>query len=124
MLKAYLLQRSIARIFCGAAFLVEHACVQFSVSSHRETTLRNAGPSLYHDPLQERWAEYPAVVIPVVTQHYPMLQRNQIYTGITPGKKLIVRVCQTKAVAILAKNISARRRWSKLDEWLGGKLAA
>lgn len=40
MLKAYLLQRSIARIFCGAAFLVEHACVQFSVSSHRETTLR------------------------------------------------------------------------------------
>jgi exodeoxyribonuclease V alpha subunit len=53
-----------------------------------------------------------------------MLQRNQIYTGIIPGKKLIVRVCQTKAVAILAKNISARRRWSKLDEWLGGKLAA
>ena len=64
------------------------------------------------------------MVIPVVTQHYPMLQRNLIYTGITPGKKLIVRVCQTKAVAILAKNISARRRWSKLDEWLGGKLAA
>jgi hypothetical protein len=124
MLKAYLLQRSIARIFCGAAFLVEHACVQFSVSSHRETTLRHAGPSLCHDPLQEGWAEYPAVVVPIVTQHYPMLTRNQSYTGIIPGKKLIVRICQTKAVAILAKNILVRRRWSKLDEWLGGKLAA
>ena len=53
-----------------------------------------------------------------------MLQRNQIYAGITPGKKLFVRVCQTKAVAIMAKNISARRRCSKLDEWLSGKLAA
>ena len=64
------------------------------------------------------------MVVPIVTQHYPMLTRNQSYTGIIPGKKLIVRICQTKAVAILAKNILVRRRWSKLDEWLGGKLAA
>jgi exodeoxyribonuclease V alpha subunit len=63
-------------------------------------------------------SEYPAVVIPVMTQHYTMLQRNLIYTGVTRGKKLVVLVGQKKAVAIAVKNISGRRRWSKLDEWL------
>ncbi|WP_300584464.1 ATP-dependent RecD-like DNA helicase [Marivita sp.] len=63
-------------------------------------------------------SEYPAVVIPVMTQHYAMLQRNLIYTGVTRGKKLVVLVGQKKAVAIAVKNISGRRRWSKLDEWL------
>jgi exodeoxyribonuclease V alpha subunit len=63
-------------------------------------------------------SEYPAVVIPVMTQHYAMLQRNLIYTGITRGKKLVVLVGQRKAVAIAVKNVSGRRRWSKLDEWL------
>ena len=65
-------------------------------------------------------SEYPAVVIPVTTQHYTMLQRNLIYTGITRGKRLVVLVGQTKAVAIAVRNVSGRRRWSKLREWLGG----
>jgi exodeoxyribonuclease V alpha subunit len=64
-------------------------------------------------------SEYPAVVIPVMTQHYAMLQRNLIYTGVTRGKRLVVLVGQKKAVAIAVKNVSGRRRWSKLDEWLG-----
>ena len=64
-------------------------------------------------------SEYPAVVIPVMTQHYTMLQRNLIYTGITRGKKLVVIVGQAKAVAIAVKNVSGRRRWTKLKEWLG-----
>ena len=63
-------------------------------------------------------SEYPAVVIPVMTQHYAMLQRNLIYTGVTRGKKLVVLVGQKKALAIAVKNVSGRRRWSKLDEWL------
>ena len=63
-------------------------------------------------------SEYPAVVIPVLTQHYAMLQRNLLYTGVTRGKKLVVLVGQPKAVAIAVKNASGRRRWSKLDEWL------
>ena len=63
-------------------------------------------------------SEYPAVVIPVLTQHYPMLQRNLLYTGVTRGKKLVVLVGQKKAVAIAVRNISGRRRWSKLSEWL------
>lgn len=65
-------------------------------------------------------SEYPAVVIPVMTQHYAMLQRNLIYTGITRGKKLVVIVGQAKAVAIAVKNVSGRRRWTKLKEWLVG----
>ena len=64
-------------------------------------------------------SEYPAVVIPVMTQHYPMLQRNLLYTGVTRGKKLVVLVGQKKAVAIAVRNVSGRRRWSKLQEWLG-----
>jgi exodeoxyribonuclease V alpha subunit len=63
-------------------------------------------------------SEYPAVVIPVMTQHYAMLQRNLIYTGVTRGKKLVVLVGQAKAVAIAVKNVSGRRRWTKLKEWL------
>ena len=63
-------------------------------------------------------SEYPAVVIPVLTQHYLMLQRNLLYTGVTRGKRLVVIVGQKKAVAIAVRNISGRRRWSKLDEWL------
>jgi len=63
-------------------------------------------------------SEYPAVVIPVVTKHYAMLQRNLLYTGITRGKRLVVLVGQKKAVAIAVKNISGRRRWSKLKDWL------
>jgi exodeoxyribonuclease V alpha subunit len=63
-------------------------------------------------------SEYPAVVIPVLTQHYTMLQRNLLYTGITRGKRLVVLVGSRKAVAIAVRNVSGRRRWSKLREWL------
>jgi hypothetical protein len=63
-------------------------------------------------------SEYPAVVIPVITQHYAMLQRNLLYTGVTRGKRLVVLVGQKKAIAIAVRNVSGRRRWSKLQEWL------
>ncbi len=66
-------------------------------------------------------SEYPAVVIPVMTQHYTMLRRNLLYTGVTRGKRLVVLVGQKKAVAIAVKNVSGRRRWSKLNEWLSAK---
>jgi UvrD-like helicase C-terminal domain len=51
-------------------------------------------------------------------QHYAMLQRNLLYTGVTRGKKLVVLVGQKKAFAIAVRNVSGRRRWSKLQEWL------
>ena len=63
-------------------------------------------------------SEYPAVVIPLTTQHYPMLQRNLVYTGVTRGKRLVVLVGQRKALAIAIKGGRSKRRWSKLREWL------
>jgi exodeoxyribonuclease V alpha subunit len=64
-------------------------------------------------------SEYPAVVIPLLTQHYAMLQRNLVYTGITRGKQLVVLVGQKKALAMAVKNHLGRKRYTKLAEWLG-----
>src|SRR6266403_2436194 len=66
-------------------------------------------------------SEYPAVIIPVLTQHYAMLQRNLLYTGVTRGKRLVVLVGQKQAIAIAVRNVSGRRRWSKLGEQLAPK---
>jgi glycosyltransferase involved in cell wall biosynthesis len=46
------------------------------------------------------------------------VQRNLLYTGVTRGKRLVILLGQKKAVAIAVKNVSGRRRWSKLREWL------
>ena len=63
-------------------------------------------------------SEYPAVVIPLMTQHYVMLRRNLLYTGVTRGKRLVVLVGQRKAIAIAVRAASGRKRWSKLREWM------
>ena len=68
-------------------------------------------------------SEYPVVVIPLVTQHYTMLARNLLYTGVTRGRKLVVLVGQKKALAIAVRNQGGRRRWSKLREWLAATIA-
>lgn len=53
-----------------------------------------------------------------MTQHYNMLQRNLLYTGVTRSKRLVVLVGKKKAVGIAVRNVSGRLRWSKLREWL------
>jgi len=62
-------------------------------------------------------SEYPAVVIPLMIQHYTMLKLNLVYTGVTRGKGLGVLVGQRKALSIAVKG-AVRRRLSKLREWL------
>ena len=59
-------------------------------------------------------SEFPAVVIPVHTQHYIMLQRNLLYTGITRGKRLVVSVGTPRAIAIAAKRAESIQRCSAL----------
>jgi exodeoxyribonuclease V alpha subunit len=59
-------------------------------------------------------SEFPAVVIPVATQQFLMLQRNLIYTGITRGKKLVVLVGQKKALAMAIRNNRSARRFTGL----------
>ena len=61
-------------------------------------------------------SEYPAVVIPLHTQHYPMLQRNLVYTALTRARRLVVLVGAKKALAMAIGNARVRRRWSGLPE--------
>ena len=59
-------------------------------------------------------SEYPAVVIPVLTQHFLLLQRNLIYTAVTRGRKLVVMIGTTKALAIAVKNDRPQHRHTHL----------
>jgi len=63
-------------------------------------------------------SEYPAVVIPVTTAHYPMLKRDLLYTAITRGRRLVVLVGQRRAIGIAVRSATAARRWSRLRELL------
>ena len=59
-------------------------------------------------------SEFPAVIIPVSTQHYIMLQRNLIYTGITRGKRLVVLIGDPKALQMAVRNQESRQRFAGL----------
>ncbi|MBU2805640.1 ATP-dependent RecD-like DNA helicase [Acidithiobacillus ferridurans] len=63
-------------------------------------------------------SEYPAVVIPLAMQHYTLLERNLIYTGVTRGKQLVVIVGEAKALAMAVRNRKAQRRLTGLRERL------
>jgi exodeoxyribonuclease V alpha subunit len=81
------------------------------------------------DDLEPAWAitvhksqgsEYPAVVIPLLTQHYRMLQRNLLYTAVTRGKRVVVLVASRRALAVALRNAESERRFTGL----AGRLAA
>jgi exodeoxyribonuclease V alpha subunit len=59
-------------------------------------------------------SEFPVVVIPVATQHFMLLQRNLIYTGVTRARKLVVLVGQRKALAMAVRNSKTEQRFSGL----------
>jgi len=63
-------------------------------------------------------SEYPAVVIPLLTQHYVMLQRNLIYTAVTRGRRLVVLVGSRRAVQIGIGKSGAASRFTRLRERL------
>jgi exodeoxyribonuclease V alpha subunit len=63
-------------------------------------------------------SEFPAVVLPIHTQQYSLLQRNLLYTAITRGKRLVVLVGMQKAIAIAVKRADAGRRYSALRQRL------
>lgn len=64
-------------------------------------------------------SEYPVVVMPVMTQHYMLLQRNLLYTAITRGKSLVILVGTVKALRMAIANNKMRRRYT----WLAQRLA-
>jgi len=59
-------------------------------------------------------SEYPAVVLPVLAQHYILLQRNLIYTAVTRGRNLVVMVGTTKALAMAVRNDKTLKRFTRL----------
>ncbi|UQA95332.1 SF1B family DNA helicase RecD2 [Streptomyces halobius] len=67
-------------------------------------------------------SEYPAVVIPVTTSAWMMLQRNLLYTAVTRAKRLVVLVGSRKALGQAVRTVSAGRRYTALDHRLGGAL--
>jgi exodeoxyribonuclease V alpha subunit len=91
----------------------EGRAVQYPFSDLDQLTLAYA--TTIH---KSQGSEYPAVVIPLTMQHYMMLKRNLVYTGVTRGRKLVVLIGQKKAMAMAVKSGDAGRRWSKLAAWL------
>jgi len=63
-------------------------------------------------------SEYPAVVIPLVTQHFRLLERNLLYTGVTRGKRLVVIIAQPKALWLAVQNLRSQQRLTNLAERL------
>ena len=72
-------------------------------------------------------SEYRAVVLPILTQHYVLLQRNLLYTAVTRGRDLVIIVGAPKALAMAVKNNHTQRRYTwlarRLAKALGGSLA-
>lgn len=67
-------------------------------------------------------SEFPAVIIPVSTQHFVMLQRNLLYTGVTRGRRLVILVGDPKALGMAVRTVGAAKRWGGLRQRLEGGL--
>jgi len=67
-------------------------------------------------------SEYPAVILPLHTCHYLMLQRNLLYTGVTRGRRLVILVASKKALGIAVTNDRTQRRFTGLARRLRGSL--
>jgi len=65
-------------------------------------------------------SEYPVVILPILTQHYMLLQRNLLYTAVTRGKKLVILIGTKKAIGIAIRNNRPSERYTKLKQRLMG----
>ncbi len=65
-------------------------------------------------------SEYPAVVIPLMMQHFMLLQRNLVYTGITRGKRLVILVGEQRALAMAVRNNKTHSRFTRLCQRIQG----
>ena len=98
-----------------AIVLVDGRSVMYDFSELDE--LRLAYAATVH---KSQGSEYPAVILPLHTTHYLMLQRNLLYTAITRAKRMLVLVGTTRALAIAVKNDVTLRRCTRLADRLVG----
>ena len=82
------------------------------------TELDELAPAYAISVHKSQGSEYPVCIVPLLTQHYIMLQRNLLYTAVTRGKKLVVLVGSRKALAIAVANNQTKIRWTRLKERL------
>ena len=105
---------------------VDHAAARITVSFEETSVdydfseLDELQPSFAMTVHRAQGSEFPAVVVPVLTQHYPMLQRNLLYTAITRGRRLVVVVGSRKALAMAVRNDRPGERNSMLGLRLSG----
>jgi exodeoxyribonuclease V alpha subunit len=85
------------RIVCYEAEELDQITMAYAISVHKS-----------------QGSEYPAVILPILTQHYVMLQRNLLYTAMTRGKKLVILIGTPKALHIALNNDRPNRRLSSL----------
>ena len=110
----------------GWVTLVDHAAGRVTVSFEETevdydfSELDELQPSFAMTVHRAQGSEFPAVVVPVLTQHYPMLQRNLLYTAITRGRRLVVVVGSRKALAMAVRNGRPGERNSMLRARLSG----
>jgi exodeoxyribonuclease V alpha subunit len=88
---------------------------QVTYNSHEMEELTLAYAISVH---KSQGSEYAAVIMPLLTQHYIMLQRNLLYTAITRAKKLMVLIGSPKALAIAIKNNKVKERYTNLSQRL------
>lgn len=95
-------ERSLAVVFEGREIVYDISELDELVHAYATTIHKSQG------------SEYPIVVIPVMMNHYVMLQRNLIYTGITRAKKILVMVGTRKALAYAIRNVTVNKRKTML----------
>jgi exodeoxyribonuclease V alpha subunit len=93
-----------------------------------DTIARNLGVSPA-SPFRLAWSisihksqgsEYPVVILPLYMQHYLLLSRNLVYTGLTRAKQLAIVVGSNKAIGLAVRNCQVGKRYTRLPERLGG----
>ncbi|MHC5718037.1 MAG: ATP-binding domain-containing protein, partial [Nostoc sp.] len=67
-------------------------------------------------------SEYPVVILPLYTQHYMMLTRNLLYTGLTRAKKLAIIIGSKKAISMCVRSTKSQERYTRLQERLQAAL--
>ena len=94
----------------------EKVCIQFDdrLISYDFNELNEISLAYAMSIHKSQGSEYPAVIIPIVTQHYIMLARNLLYTAVTRGKQLVVLIGQKKAIKIAVQNQQVKERLTKL----------
>jgi exodeoxyribonuclease V alpha subunit len=111
----------IERVFDARSLLVKFPEKEVTYADGEMSDLQPAFAITVH---RSQGGEFPAVVMPLVTQHWMMLQRQLLYTAVTRAKKLVVLVGSTRALRMAIDNAEQSRRESALGERLRGALRA